>query len=114
MFVYRKIPKVSPRVYIFQRPFLRVLYTEGNLLFKTDWASLQWGGNLPFLLCFTLYSWANSKYNPPPGGGGGAYFRRGDLTEGFCVTILGGFYLEGMMYGHAPLLMGIYNSYSGY
>ena len=35
--------------------------------------------NLPFLLCFTLYSRANSKYKPP----GGAYIRRGDLTEGF-------------------------------
>ena len=29
---------------------------EGNLRFKIDWASLQWEGNLPFLLCFTLYS----------------------------------------------------------
>ena len=29
---------------------------EGNLCFKIDWASLQWEGNLPFLLCFTLYS----------------------------------------------------------
>ena len=29
---------------------------EGNLRFKIDWASLWWEGNLPFLLCFTLYS----------------------------------------------------------
>ena len=26
---YRKIPKISPRAYIFQRPFLRGLYSEG-------------------------------------------------------------------------------------
>ena len=40
---------------------------EGNLRFKIDWASLKWEGNLPFLLCFTLYSRANSKYKPPGG-----------------------------------------------
>ena len=52
---YRKIPKISPGVYIFQRPFLRGLSTEGNLRFKTDWTSLIVEVNLPFLLCFTLY-----------------------------------------------------------
>ena len=30
---------------------------------------------------------------------GGAYFRRGDLTEGFCVKSLGGLYLEGLIFG---------------
>ena len=57
--VYRKIPKISPGAYIFQRPFLRGLfleglinggkfafqnrlglYLEGNLRLKIDWASL--------------------------------------------------------------------------
>ena len=28
-FKYRKIPKISPRAYIFQRPFLRGLFLEG-------------------------------------------------------------------------------------
>ena len=37
---YRKIPKISPRAYIFQRPFLRGLSMERNLRFKIDWASL--------------------------------------------------------------------------
>ena len=37
---YRKIPKIIPGAYIFQRPFLRGLSTEGNLRFKIDWASL--------------------------------------------------------------------------
>ena len=53
--VYCKILKISPGPFIFPRPFLRGLCTEGNLRFKIDWASLEWEGNLPFLLCFTLY-----------------------------------------------------------
>ena len=43
-------------------------------------------GYLPFLLCFTLYSRANSKYKPP----WGAYIRRGDLTESFLRYGFGG------------------------
>ena len=39
---------------------------KGNLRFKIDWASLIVGRNLPFfLLCFTLYLRAISKYKPP-------------------------------------------------
>ena len=42
---YRKIPKISPGAYIFQRSFLRGLFLEGliyggKLRFKIDWASL--------------------------------------------------------------------------
>ena len=29
----------------------------------------------------------------------GAYIRGSDLKEGFCLTILGGLYLEGLIYG---------------
>ena len=58
--------------------------------FKIDWASLLWEGNLPFLLCFTLYSRANSKYKLP---GGGAYIRRGDLTAGTLGYDFGGAYI---------------------
>ena len=29
----------------------------------------------------------------------GAYIWRDDLTEGFCVTILGGLYMEGVIFG---------------
>ena len=39
-------------------------------------------GNLPFLLCFTLYLRTICNYKPL-GGGGGAYIWRGNLTEGF-------------------------------
>ena len=61
---------------------------------KIDWASLLWEGNLPFLLCFTLYSRENSKYKPP-----GSYIRRGDLTEGFLRYDFGGLYLKGLIHG---------------
>ena len=37
---YHKISKTSPGAYIFQRPLLRGLYSEGNVRFKIDWASL--------------------------------------------------------------------------
>ena len=74
----------------------RGLCTEGNLSFKFDWAGLQWEGNLPFLLCFTL----NSRQIP-----GtllrGAYIQRGDLTEGFLRYDLGGLYLKGLVHARA-------------
>ena len=53
--IYRKIPKISSGAYVFLRPFLRGLFLEGNLRFKIDSASLWLEGNLPFLLCLTLY-----------------------------------------------------------
>ena len=45
-------------------------------------------GNLPFLLCFTLYLRAISKYKPQE-----AYIRRGDLIGGFLR-----YELEGLIY----------------
>ena len=49
---YRKIPKISPGAYIFQRPFLRGLSVEGNLRFTIDWASLIVGGKLTVFALF--------------------------------------------------------------
>ena len=46
---------------------------------------LQLEGNLPFLLCFTLYLRAISKYKSP----GGLYLE-GDLTESFLRYGFGG------------------------
>ena len=63
---YRKIPKISPGAYIFQRPFLRGLFLEG-LMFggaylrreicdpKSIGLAIWLEGNLLFSLCFTLY-----------------------------------------------------------
>ena len=55
------------------------------------------GRKFTILLCFTLYSRANSKYKPLEG----LIFGVGDLTEGFCVTVLGSLYLEGLIHGGA-------------
>ena len=84
---YRKIPKISPRAYIFQRLFLRGLFLEGHLfggaylrreicVSKSIGLVSQLEVNLPFLLCFTLNLRANFQLQAP--GGlifGGAYFR---------------------------------------
>ena len=66
---------------------------EGNLRFKIDWASLI--GNLPFLLCFTLYLRAIFKYKPL-GEGGGGFYLEGRFNRGFLRYEFGGLYLEGL------------------
>ena len=55
-------------------------------------------GNLPFLLCPTLYLRAIAKYKPPVG-----LYLEGRFNGGFfCVTSLGGlYYLEGLIDGGA-------------
>ena len=64
--MYRKIPKISPGAYIFQRPFLRGLFLVG-LIFggaylrreicvsKSIGLAILLEVNLPYLLCYTLY-----------------------------------------------------------
>ena len=66
---------------------------EGNLRFKIDWASLIVGSKFTVFVLLCLRG-QFSKYKPP-----GAYIGRGDLTEGFCVTGLGGLNLEGLIFG---------------
>ena len=87
-YTYRKIPKISPGVYIFQRPLFifggayirRGLSTEGNLRFKIDWASLIVGSKFTVLLCI----WGQfSKFNHR-----GAYIWRGLYMEGLIFRIL--------------------------
>ena len=104
-FTYRKIPKISPGAYIFEKPFLRGLFLEG-LIFggaylrreicvsKSIGLALQLEVNLSFLLCFTLYLRAISKYKPP----GGLYLEERFNGGFFCVTGLGGLYLEGLIF----------------
>ena len=79
------------------------LIFEGAHLWREICISKSFGlalyleGNFPFLLCFTLYLKAISKYQPP----GGAYIWTGDLMEGFLhlFTSLGSLYLEGLIFG---------------
>ena len=72
----------------------------GKFAFQIDWASLQWERNVPFLLCFTLYSRANSN-----GTSRGANIQRRDLTEGFLRFDFGGayiwmgLYMQGLIFG---------------
>ena len=92
----RKIPKMSPWAYIFQRPFCpfwRGLSTEGNLCFKIDWASLIVGRNFTgFALFYFVFE---GNFQVQASGGGGAYILRGDLTEGFLHYEIGGLIFEG-------------------
>ena len=75
----------------------RGLCTEGNLRFKIDWASLIVGSKFTVFALFYFVFEGNFPSTSPQG----AYIWRGDLTEGFCVTGLGGLYLEGLIHGGA-------------
>ena len=68
---------------------------EGNLRFKIDWARLIVGGNFTVFALFYFVSEGNFQVQAPLG----AYIWRGDLTEGFLLTSLGGLYLEGVTFG---------------
>ena len=65
---------------------------------KSIGLALYLGTKLTVLLSLTLYLRGNFQLQAP-----GAYIWRGDLTEGFnfCVTSLGGLYLEGLIHGGA-------------
>ena len=63
--------------------------------FKIDWSSLIVGSKLTVFALFYFVFEGNFPSTSPRG----AYIWRGDLTEGFCVTGLGGFYLEGLIRG---------------
>ena len=94
---YRKIPKISPGAYIFQRPFLTGLFLE-RLVFEGTYVRreicnsksirLACRGKEIYHFCIVLLCIQGQIPGTSPPG---AYIRRGDLTEGsFCVTICGG------------------------
>ena len=64
---YCKIPKLSSRAYIFQRPFLRCLYSEGNLRFKIEWASLLFGSKFTIFALFHFVFEGNFPSTSPQG-----------------------------------------------
>ena len=70
---------------------------KGNLRFKIDRASLIVGRKFTVFALFYFVFEGNFPSTSPRG----AYIWRGDLTEGFCVTGLGGLYLEGFIHGGA-------------
>ena len=89
----RKIPKMSPRAYIFQRAFYTGLFlegpifggglsTEGNSRFKMDWASLIVARKFTVFASFYFVFEGNFQVQAPREGlylegliHGGAYFR---------------------------------------
>ena len=80
-------------------------YLQREICFsKSIGLALLLEGNLPFLLCFTLYLRAISKYKPPPGGG--AYIWRGDLTEGFLRYEFGGLIFGGAYFRNFTVSLG--------
>ena len=64
--------------------------------FIIDRASLIVGRKFTVFALFYFVFEGNFQVQAPPGG---AYTRRGDLTEGFYVTSLGGLYMEGLIFG---------------
>ena len=78
---YRKIPKISLGAYIFQRPFLRGLYSEG-LIYGGKFAFQNqlgfWSKFTFFLLCFSLYLRAIFHVQTPRG-----FYLEGRFNGGF-------------------------------
>ena len=107
---YRKIPKISPGAqYIFQRPFLRDLYSEGliyggKFAFQIDWASLIAGSKFTVFALFYFVFEGNFPSTSPRG----AYIWRGNLTEGFLRYRFGG-----PIFGGAFTWRGLFSEFYG-
>ena len=87
--IHRKIPKISPRAYIFQRPFLRGLYSEG-FIYGGKFAFQNRLGS-KFIVFALLYFVFEGNF--PSTSPRGTYIWRGDLTEGFFALSFKGAYI---------------------
>ena len=67
---------------------------EGNLRFKIDWASLVVGRKFTVFAVFYFVLEGNFQVKAP----GGLIFGGAIQRRVFCVTGLGGLYLEGLMH----------------
>ena len=65
--------------------------------FTIDWARLKVGSKFTIFVLFYFVFEGNFPSTSPRG----AYIWRGDLRRVFCVTGLGGLYLEGHIHGGA-------------
>ena len=71
---------------------MRGSYSEGNLRFKIDWASIIVGSKFTvFDLFYFVFEGNFPSTSPRPG----AYIRRGDLTESFLRYRFGGLIFGG-------------------
>ena len=100
---YRKIPKIRPGAYIFQRPFLRGLYSEGAYVRREIYVSKSIGlacsGREIYHFCFVLLCIRGQIPSTRPPGSLNSEGRFNG--EFFCVTIPGGLYSEGLIHGGA-------------
>ena len=111
---YRKIPKIIPGAYIFQRPFLRLIFggayirrvisTEGNLRFKIDWANLIEETKFTVFAQFYFVFEGNFQLQAPRG----VYIWRDDLTEGLLRHEFGG-----LIFGGAYTWRGLFSEFYG-
>ena len=96
---YRKIPKISPGAYIFQRPFLRGLFLEG-LVFGGAYVrreicvsksiGLACSGKEIYHFCFVLLcNQGQILITRPPGG----LYSEGRFNEGFLTLRFWGAYI---------------------
>ena len=98
---YRKIPKISPAAYIFQRSFLRGLSRREICVSTIDCASLIVGSKFTVFTLFYFVFEGNFPRTSP----WGAYIWRSDLTEGVLRYRFGGayfwrgLYTEGLIVG---------------
>ena len=113
-FCLRKIRKISPGAYIFQRPFLRGLFLEepifGGAYVRREICvsksiGLACSGKEIYRFCFVLLCIQGQipSTSPP-----GAYIRRGDLTEGFLRYDFGG-----LIFGGAYTWRGLFSEFYG-
>ena len=111
---YRKIPKISPGAYTFQRPFLRGLFLEGPI-FGGAYVrreicvskSIGLACSRKEIYHFTLFYFVfKGKFQVQALRG--AYIRRGDLTEGFLRYDFGG-----LIFGGAYTWRGLFSEFYG-
>ena len=105
---YRKIQKISPGAYIFQRPFLRGLYSEGmyggKFAFQSRLDQLIVGRKFTvFSLFYLVFEGTVFKDNPR-----GAQIRRGHLTKGFLR-----YRFEGLTFEGAYTWRGVFSEFYG-
>ena len=101
---YRKIPKISPAAYIFQRSFLRGLSRREICVSTIDCASLIVGSKFTVFTLFYFVFEGNFSSTSP----WGAYIWRGDLTEGFLRYRFGG-----LIFGGAYTRRGLFSEFYG-
>ena len=113
---YRKLPKISPGAYIFQRPFLRGLFLEG-LIFGGAYLrreicvstsiGLAFSWKEIYRFCFVLLCIEGNFQVQAPRA---AYIWRGDLTECFLRYEFGG---GGLIFGGAYTWRGLFSKFYG-